>query len=184
MAGVAFVLGGAKCLHKDFDRASELVDPDTIIATNNAGRDFPTHLPHWVTLHTELMPEWEAEREAMGLPPAGQMWTSNTKTIPPEHLGRYRHVPTWDGSSGLLAITVALSLGYDKIILCGVPLDKRAAHYDDPAPWMDAPRYRGAWLKHMGEMVGKVKSYSGWTYLKFGSPTREWLSGRYRPAAS
>ena len=181
MKKIAFVLGGANTLHEEFDRALSIVEPDTIIATNNAGRDFPTDLPHWVTLHTELMPGWMAERKAMGLPDAGQMWTSNTKTIPPEHAGLYNHVPSWDGSSGLLAITVALHLGYDRILLCGVPMDKLAAHYDDDKPWMDAPRYRAAWNRHMHKMRGKVKSWSGWTRLKLGAPTDDWICGVDRP---
>ena len=154
-----------------------MVSPDTVIAANGAGRDYPDALPHWVTLHTEKMPAWKEEREAAGLPPVGQFWTSNTKTIPPEHSDLYQHVESWDGSSGLLAITVALHLGFDKIILCGVPLDKKAAHFDYPGDWLDAPRYRSAWLRRMGDMLGKVKSFSGWTHRKFGSPTQEWLDG-------
>jgi hypothetical protein len=181
---VAFVLGGADCLRKDYDRICEMVSPDTIIATNNAGRDFPGELPHWVTLHTEKMPMWIQQRRESGLPEAGQFWTSNVKTIPHEHTGLYNHVESWDGSSGLLAVSVALHLGYDRIVLCGVPLDKRAAHYDDPAPWMDAPRYRGAWIKHMDKMLGKVKSFSGWTYLKLGAPSMDWLDGRDRREVS
>lgn len=178
MARVAFVLGGANCLHRDLRVAESLVSPSTIVATNNAGRDYPGELPHWVTLHTELMPAWIAERESAGLPPAQNFWTSNVKTIPPEHERLYNRVESWDGSSGLLAITVALALGYDKIILCGVPLEKRAAHYDDDRPWDDAPRYRAAWSRHMHLMEGKVKSFSGWTWLKLGAPTEEWIYGR------
>jgi hypothetical protein len=175
MNRVAFVLGGAKCLREEYDMACNLVEPDTIVATNNAGRDMPFVIPHWVTLHTELMPLWIEQRRDAGLPDAEQFWTSNKKTIPAEHIGMYNHVESWDGSSGLLAIAVALHLGYEKIILCGVPLDKKQAHYDDDRPWMDAPRYRSAWTRNMDKMVGKVKSYSGWTYLKLGSPTRSWL---------
>lgn len=173
---VAFVLGGADTLDSDILRANELAAPGTIIATNHAGRDLDGILPHWVTLHTEKMPEWVAERKTKGYPDAERFWTSNTKTIPPEHKLLYSHVPTWDGSSGLLAITVALHLGYDKIILCGVPLEKTSCHYDDDQPWMDAPRYRAAWTKHMHYMEGKVKSFTGWTEYRLGAPTREWLN--------
>ena len=175
MPRVAFVLGGANTFAEDLKRASSLTPPDTLIATNHAGRDLDGILPHWVTLHTEFMPGWVAERREKGFPDAEKFWTSNTKTIPPEHALLYNHVPTWDGSSGLLAITVALHLGYEKIILCGVPLDKKACHYDDDQHWMDAPRYRGAWLKYMPHMIGKVKSFTGWTNLKLGEPTNEWL---------
>lgn len=175
---VAFVLGGANTLRDDLNAAIELAgQPDTYIAANHAGRDLEGVLPHWVTLHTEKMPTWIEERRATGQPDALQFWTSNTKTIPPEHAGLYKNVPTWDGSSGLLAVTVALHLGYERIILCGVPLDKKAAHYDEGADWMDAPRYRAAWTRHIDEMKGKVKSPSGWTSLILGEPTEAWLNG-------
>ena len=173
----AFVLGGADTLYADLERAAALVTPDTYVATNHAGRDWPGELPHWVTHHTENMPGWIDERRDAGRPDALQFWTSNTKTIPPEHATLYHHVPAWDGSSGLLAVTVALHLGYQRVILCGVPLDIHFAHYDDEALWQEASHYRGAWNDHMHEMLGKVKSFNGWTALKLGEPTQEWING-------
>lgn len=174
---VAFVLGGAKTLREDLNYALALLDgqPDTWIACNHAGRDLVGTLDHWCTLHTEKMPAWIEQREERGLGPVGTFWTSNVKTIPPEHENLYQKVVSWDGSSGLLAITVALHLGYEKIILCGIPLDKKEEHYDYPGVWMDAPRYRSAWSKHLSEMNGLVKSPSGWTALLLGEPTKEWL---------
>lgn len=177
MYKVAFVLGGANTLHDDIFKASELANPDAFIATNHAGRDFDIDsVYHWVTLHTELMPGWIDERRASGRHELYQLWTSNVKTIPPEHDGLYNHVKSWDGSSGLLAVSVALHLGYERIILCGIPLDKKADHYDYPGPWMDAPRYRRAWVKHLDDMKGKVKSFNGWTSLILGEPTEAWLN--------
>ncbi len=175
MHKTAFVLGGADTLREDLSKALDLVKPDTYITTNHAGRDLEGEVPHWVTLHTEKMPIWMAERKEKGLPDASQLWTSNTKTIPEEHKHLYKHVPTWDGSSGLLAITVAFYLGYERVILCGVPLDKKANHYDDDNPWMDAPRYRSAWTKRLHIIKGRVKSFSGWTNLILGVPTGDWL---------
>lgn len=174
---VAFILGSANTLEEDIRAALDLCPlPDTVIAANHAGRDFAGPLPHWVTLHTEKMPKWVEERAAAGYPPAENYWTSNVKTIPPEHAQLYRRAETWDGSSGLLGVTVALQLGYDRIILCGVPLDKRAAHYDDGKPWMDAPRYRHAWTRRRKKMLGKVKSMSGWTQSILGAPDYSWIN--------
>lgn len=173
---VAFVLGGANTLDSDMSVAYSLATPDTIIATNHAGRDFPGKLPHWCTLHTELMQGWMDERRESGRPGAGQMWTSNTKTVPPDHVELYRYLPSWNGSSGLLAVQVALELGYKRIILCGVPLDKKAEHYDYSGPWMDAPRYRSAWTRHLSEIRDYVRSPSGWTQQILGAPTSAWLS--------
>lgn len=178
---VAFVLGGAKTLHEDWNAALQLVTPHTYIATNETGRDFAGDLPHWCTLHTEKITDWYIERlfDRPGKV-VGQFWTSNIKTLPnnefltPEH---FQHVQSWDGSSGLLAVSVAIALGYQKIILCGVPLDKKAGHYFSPdVPWMDGPRYRHAWIKHQEEMIPRVKSMSGWTQILLGAPTEEWIN--------
>ena len=177
-ANAVFVLGGANTLHTDLAQAHQLVIPDTMIFTNNAGRDFPGPVPHWVTLHTEKMATWMAERKEAERPDAGQFWTSNTKTIPPEHEQMYKRVDKWDGSSGLLAVTVALYLGYTRIVLCGVPMDTKAAHYDDGAWWRDAPRYRSAWTRHLPKMKGKVKSFTGWTERILGEPTQAWIDGK------
>lgn len=178
MPKVAFVLGGANTLSSDHERALKLLgrEPDTMIMTNDTARDWKGDVPHFCTLHTEKMPKWIADRKAQGLPDALNYWTSNVKTIPPEHKGLYRNVKSWNGSSGLLGVTVALHLGYEKVILCGVPLDKKACHYFDDKDWMDAPRYRSAWTKHLHLMKGKVKSFTGWTNLILGEPTEEWLN--------
>lgn len=157
------------------EQAYALVTPDTVIATNHAGKDYDGILEHWCTLHTEFMPDWVKQRREAGFPDALQFWTSNTKTIPPEHEGLYKNVPSWNGSSGLLAIQVALELGYEKIILCGIPLDKKAEHYNYTGDWMDAPRYRSAWTKNIGILKGKVKSFNGYTERILGVPTLEWL---------
>lgn len=179
---VAFVLGGAKTVWADLKEAKELAIPHTYIATNETGRDFIDFLPHWCTLHTEKITAWYMQRinwRCKGDGDIGQFWTSNVKTLPNNDFLTplsFRHVQSWDGSSGLLAITVALALGYQKIILCGVPLDKKAGHYFSPdEPWMDGPRYRHAWIKHKGDMEGRVKSMGGWTQSLLGAPTKEWV---------
>lgn len=177
---VAFVLGGAKTLEEDIATAKELAVPHTYIATNETGRDFDGHLPHWCTLHTEKITDWYRQRiVGQGEINIGQLWTSNIKTLPNNELIKpkdFRHVQSWDGSSGLLGVTVALALGYSKVILCGVPLDKKAGHYFSPdIPWMDGPRYRHAWIKHFPEMKDRVKSMSGWTQSLLGAPTKEWI---------
>jgi len=171
-------MGGANTLPSDQEKALALIKnpPDTLIMTNDTGRDYFGRLPHWVTLHTEKMPQWIQERKEKGYPDADNFWTSNVKTIPKEHRTLYRRVPSWDGSSGLLGITVALHLGYEKIILCGIPLDKKACHYFDDGEWMDAPRYRSAWTRNLRAMKGKVKSFTGWTSLILGAPDEVWLN--------
>lgn len=170
----AFVLGSANTLSGDLAAAYSMIPvPDTVIAVNSAGMDYEGVLPHFCTLHTEKIVGWLDARRNRGLPDPENFWTSNIKQLPPSIA--FRRVPSWDGSSGLLAVTVALYMGYEKVVLCGIPLDKQAAHYNINEPWMDAPRYRHAWTKNMPCMRDRVKSMSGWTRNLLGAPTLEWL---------
>lgn len=181
MARLAVVLGGANTLAQDLIDFSELMKgvglghvPSVVVATNDAGRDYSGKVNHWVTLHPEKMAAWLEGRNAKGhIPPEG-FWTSNTKNLP-ESIP-FRTVPSWNGSSGLLAVTVALHLGFTHVVLCGVPLDKNSAHYFDDKKWMDAPRYRHAWIKHKRDMDDHVRSMSGWTKAILGGPDKEWLN--------
>lgn len=92
---------------------------------------------------------------------------------------RIHHWP-WPGhgSSGLCAVYTGLGLGYDEIVLAGVPLDG-SGHYFDP-PWGKTnfqnevpdqdglPRY---WRRaSQGVFDGKVTSLSGRTRELLGPP--------------
>ena len=68
------------------------------------------------------------------------------------------------GSSALLGVLAGIKLGYDKIILCGCPMD---GAYE---------QFRQGWQAHLDEYVGKVRSMSGWTKNFLGEPTGEWLA--------
>ena len=83
------------------------------------------------------------------------------------------------GSSGLLACMIGLALGYDKIILAGVPLDDSGHFFDIPdvrtsfnalniqLEWKDADQ---KYLK------GRVKSLSGYSAKWLGEVPQEWLN--------
>ena len=172
----AVVIGGAKQAWDDLDAALRLFTPDLVIATNNAGRDYAGQVHHWVSFHAELLPMWIEARAAAGRPPAGHYWTVERRTPPKSPLQLWR-VPNWGGSSGLVAVTVALSLQCDRIVCCGTPLDMEAAHYDDPKPWRDAGNYRRAWMARRTQLTA-VRSMSGWTRQILGAPTGEWLHGQ------
>jgi hypothetical protein len=66
------------------------------------------------------------------------------------------------GSSGLFACQVALSHGYDKVVLCGVPMDgnKNVFRGKD---WKDFNIYRQTWLDNLFRIEEKVVSQGGWT---------------------
>lgn len=170
----AVVLGGAACLHDDLAAALELFTPDLTVAVNNAGRDHPGPVHHWASMHPEKFPGWIQAREAMGHPPVTEFWTAKRRRQPARPNMVFREVENWGGSSGLLAVTVALTLGCRRVVLCGVPLDAKQAHYDDPRAWTEAGSYRRAWLERAPFMPG-VRSMSGFTRDTLGAPTEDWF---------
>lgn len=165
---IAFVCGSAACLPDDLEAARALAFPDLTVAVNAAAVAVPAE--HFATMHPKNAPRWLAARAEAGLPPPASIW------CPPgvgTHDG-WRHAPAWGGSSGLFGVAVAMELGADRIVLCGVPLDP-IPHIDDPEPWRDATRYRYAWRVHEVALRACVRSLSGWTRGLLGAPTAAWL---------
>lgn len=170
----ALVLGGATSLFDDEAAARAMgFEPDILVATNHAGRDREGPVDHWCSFHVELLPMWIAARRAAGRPDAGQLWGCH-KRAAPEGL-ELRYAANWGGSSGLLAVTVALELGATHVVLAGVPLTREGEHYDKPGLWRDAGNYRGRWIHRATDMDGRVRSMSGWTAELLGKPDPAWL---------
>lgn len=170
---IAIVLGGANTLHADERAALDLCPDAMIIACNHAGRDREGRVDHWATMHADHFPKWIAERIAAGRPDAGKLWHA-----------RHRHssvgstdIESWGGSSGMLCIAVAYELGVDKIMLAGVPMEQGCCHYNDRRLWSEARQYRNCWERHKPAMLGRVRSFSGWTMKLLGMPDRDWLYG-------
>lgn len=175
MPRLALILGGACGVWEELAAARALAEPDIIIATNHAGRDLDGPLDHWVSMHAELMPTWTKARADAGRSPAGQLWSANHRPGPMP----MRRIQSPGGSSGLLAVFVGLELRVERMILCGIPLDQRAKHFDDPRerPWQEARQYWNAWDRAKPRIADRVRSMSGYTRQWLGHPTAEWLNG-------
>jgi hypothetical protein len=172
----ALVLGGANTLHADEAAARAMgFEPDFIVATNHAGRDREGPVEHWCSFHQDLFPMWLKARREAGRPDPGQLWTCSPGPRPPGLDLSMRRAANWRGSSGLLAVTVALELGATHVVLCGVPLTREAEHYDKPGLWRDAGNYRKGWIDHASDMAGRVRSMGGWTGNLLGAPDPAWL---------
>lgn len=73
------------------------------------------------------------------------------------------------GSSALLGTMVAIDLGYEKIVLCGCPLEGK-----NPKGYPYEVFQKG-WKEKEAQVKDKVKSMSGWTKQFLGEPTIDWL---------
>jgi len=91
--------------------------------------------------------------------------------------------PWSGGSSGMLAVQVALALGCTKVMLCGMPMTP-TPHFEQSAEfdaahtvWSEADGHWRSWLRvhQHGWFEDRVRSTSGRTRDLFGAPTREWL---------
>jgi len=77
------------------------------------------------------------------------------------------------GSSAMLGCLAAIQIGYERIVLCGCPLhgtNDKGSSYEG---FRQGFEYEG----NRKQIMGKVKSMSGWTAEFLGDPTEEWLNG-------
>lgn len=174
----ALVLGSADCLYDDIADVERLTGgrwDGLVVAANQAGVLWPHRLDHWVTFHPQNMARWIGERADMGRNVDMTTWA---------HYGVQtdRTLDHWEGSSGMFAARVALHLGCERIILCGIPLDSRphAVEHETwgSGDWKEANVYQKQLRESAHRYEGRVRSMSGFTAALFGSPTREWLALR------
>jgi hypothetical protein len=174
---IALVLGGADCLWDDLDIARKLVDPEacTIVAVNDAGIYWPGRLDHWATMHPEELAGRAREREKLGHPGGYVTWT---RPYPFGMKDREKLcdqiIDGYNGSSGLVAVGVAIETGHRRVLLCGMPMDARA-HFNREGAWTAGIGYRERWLELADQLRLRCRSFSGWTRELLGEPTAEWV---------
>lgn len=173
---IAIVLGSGNCADADYAAARALAPDAMIVACNHAARDYPGQVDHWASMHPDLFVKWTAERAAQGFPPAKQYWYPRHRAVHCKIAGA-KPIEIWGGSSGLLCTQIALAQGADKVILAGVPLNQNFCHKGDTKKWTEARQYRSAWERRMPMLLGKVRSFSGWTAQMLGVPNQEWIDG-------
>lgn len=170
---IALVLGGADCVHADVEAALDLGEFDGVVACNHVGIFWRGRLDAWCSLHGDkLKKPWRASRERLGLPPAGKLFGQ-------EDVAAYRFPGQNDpGSSGLFALKVALDeMGYDRAVLCGIPLEPERQHFNISGPWRPALGYRMGWLEALPHIAHRARSMSGWTAETLGRPDAAWIAG-------
>lgn len=180
---VAIVVGGAEEALSDCQRAelwchSLGVIPEVFVA-NDMIASFPGKPDRFVTLHPDKLPMWLHARQAKGLPEVKEIWAHR----------RYKNIVTnttddWGGSSGLFMVKIARSLGFDRILLCGIPMDPHANHFVRHQRWNACAAFRRSWERRKLEIAPYVRSMSGgWTDQLLGKPDAAWLSREASKAA-
>lgn len=135
--GEALVVSSGHSVWDDLEKAG--FHPDLwkqnvgIIAVNDMGMHLPCHLDHWYSNDTPFLKAcFEARR-----PEYRKEDKNYPKTLTHScfHEGLVDYWWPWpgNGTSSVGAVLTGLALGYEKIKVCGVPMDDKG-HYFDP-PW-------------------------------------------------
>lgn len=177
MAKRCLILGSANCLWKDIEAARSMAEFDGVVAAKGAGIHYPGHLDAWVSLHPERFVKDIATRAALGYPAANRTYGYKAGD-------GYSHWTMYkfegqkrSGSSGLFACKVAVDLGFERLVLCGIPLEKEQGRIDDMKDrWNGASSFRQGFIEAMPHLKDTARSMSGWTKLQLGAPTPDWLN--------
>lgn len=176
---LAVAFGSADCVFDDAAAFFALgVEPDLILACNDA-IPIVSQLDVACSLHGDRIEEWLLKRELRDLPPAEYVYTKSTGSNPNGHAEFPQMFPGQHkaGSSGMFCVRLALGrFGADKVILCGIPMDRRL-HITGGQEWEAWKYHRDGWHQAMPHINDKVRSMSGWTQKLLGAPDEEWLRG-------
>jgi len=169
------IVGSARCVWDDLEKLLP-IECD-VMAINDMIMHYPYKIDHAYSNDFDMLNEWVAARRPMQKKLDGKVRKHCCFPCKDAEI----HNVKAHGSSGLNAIYVGLELGYDEIIVCGVPLDN-SGHYFDPS-WVrtnfenEIPNKKrhGAdqirfWSSAAEKWGGKVKSMSGRTRDILGAP--------------
>lgn len=178
------ILGDAASVYEDAQKAFELFTPDAIIATNNIGIHWQGHVDIICSLHPGPCADWVGvsaaiEQRVKAGRNRPETWGHQCRG------GIENRTSDWGGSTGLLAVKIALEKSFDRIVLAGIPMMQEGAHfYSRHRKWAGCNKFRRAWTRRIAWLRPRVKSMSGWTMELLGPPTVEWINAEERPAES
>jgi hypothetical protein len=155
------VMGSAPCLFDDLAKVKKGLKAD-FMAINEAIVLYLKDIQHFATYHPTDISGFRYARKVLG----GNMdfiVHSHKSFINPDTLKddvnqiwplpkvNPGYTDFLSGTSTFLGVEIGLSLGYEKIIICGAPMEG------------DYEQYQEAWKRALSRLKGKVTSMSGWT---------------------
>lgn len=170
------ILGSANCLRDDITRALQLGEYEGVVAAKHGGVEWTGELDAWVSLHPDKFRDLIKARAAKNSPPAERHFGHRPFEDVCEGTEYKFEGQSRSGSSGLFACKVAIDLGFNRLVLCGIPLDKEQGRIDGKDHWNGASAFKQGFLEAIPIMAGRARSMSGWTQAMLGTPTSEWLN--------
>lgn len=169
-SGPLLVLGGGRTVWDDYAKVRPW--KGEIMAVNDIGAHLHDRIRHWVTLHSEYLAGWVEYRNRHNYGDLVPAMTHSHKLKPGVDV--LWPLSAVGGTSGLFACYIALLLGYDEIVLAGVPMTGDG-HYFDP-PW-----YRTEFADRANEIEWKsaIRNIFDGRVTSLSGRTAEWI-GRSR----
>ena len=169
----AFVCGSARTLMSDYAGALKIERSPVVFSINRTGgliggdflvsKDLKQHSRSW----------WESRIKFSDSPFLYIAPRAMPKNDPCSHIDLWWPAANGDGTSAWCAVRIAAFLGFKRIILCGVPMEKMDYVTGDWGTawlnWQSIESYREA-IKRDDHIHRLVRSMSGWTREFFGAP--------------
>lgn len=173
---IAIIVGGSETWQRDLEEARKFVGNRRVqfFYINDQIKSFAEHGVA-CTLHPDKLNghvAWLTVRRKAGLPDPDEVWSHRKHAAVTHDTASI----DWRGSSGLFAVQVARSKGFNKIIVCGVPMTVEDSHFERHQKWQSAIGFRDGWNKHKNEIAPYVRSMSGWTRGLLGEPSEDWIN--------
>ena len=178
MSKPLIICGSAACFFKDLRRAEVLLPlverqgraKTDVACANYTALYYPYFFEHWISYHIELLSA--IKKYVKGTPVVHS-------TRPDPSVDRVWNFDDFTCTdSGLLSVKIALGLGYDRIVLVGMPIDNTPKFFSPNEPCQfDATNIRKAWEGESQAFTVRVRSFSGFTKRLLGEPSKEWLNG-------
>lgn len=129
-SGPVIVVGGGRCVWDDLAAVPTVLRCEAdFMCVNDIGCHLPHPFQHWFSNDDHQLAYWVGARRR-------QYWSLSSPKLHTLVDSRNDAAVAWpfpgQGSSARGACFVALGLGYDFVLLCGVPLDDSGHYYDPP----------------------------------------------------
>lgn len=127
--GEALIVGGARCVWDDVKTLWPV--PEHVVCVNDVGMYWPGPVRHWYSNDRMQLSAWAEGRRRWWAQKFRQNIVLHSCFSGVAHQHHWPFPP--QGGSGIVALLVALGLGYKRLHVAGIPLDSSGHFFDPPA---------------------------------------------------
>jgi hypothetical protein len=194
-SGPLLILGGGRCLWDDLYAVNDEKWKWDRMTVNDITAHYVGMVHHAVSLHHDYLIYWTKLRMGHGYGKGLKPKLHSYRDTSPDMSGQidalWAGLESLGGSSGLFAVLVAICLGYDRIILAGMPMDGTGHYFDPPEGQYDGSWWvrfcdadvslQQCWTQAREQFFhDKVRSLSGHTKRWLGGPEEDWLNWKLK----